>query len=83
MRLFSMFPAIAGAKIRAQHTRERAKEVIREADGAEAEAWSIRKEGYGGPAQSSPTITERGRSLRAVSSEFRPPIQAVSLADIA
>jgi hypothetical protein len=37
MRLFSMFPAIAGAKIRAQHARERAKEVIREADRAEAE----------------------------------------------
>ena len=48
MRPFSMFPAIAGAKIRAQHARERAKEAIREADRAEAEAWSIRVEGYGG-----------------------------------
>jgi len=51
-----MFPAIAGAKIRAQHARERDKEVIREADRAEAEAWSIRMEGYGGPAQPSPPI---------------------------
>ena len=80
MRLFSMFPA---GEDTCQHARERAKEVIREADRTEAEAWSIRMEGYGGPAQPSPTITERGRSLRAVSSELRPPIQAVSLADIA
>jgi hypothetical protein len=33
-----------------------AKKAIREADRAEAEAWSIRMEGYGGPAQPSPTI---------------------------
>jgi hypothetical protein len=47
---------IMGAKIRAQGARERAKQAIREADRAEAEAWSIRMEGYGGPAQPSPTI---------------------------
>jgi hypothetical protein len=41
---------IMGAKIRAQGARERAKQAIREADRAEAEAWSIRMEGYGGPA---------------------------------
>jgi hypothetical protein len=35
---------------------EQAKEAIRAADRAEAEAWSIRMEGYGGPAQRSPTI---------------------------
>jgi hypothetical protein len=47
---------IEGAKIRAENARERAKHAAREADRAEAEAWSIRMEGYGGPAQPSPTI---------------------------
>jgi hypothetical protein len=47
---------IIGANIRAQQARERAKEAVRAADRAEAEAWSIRMEGYGGPAQPSPTI---------------------------
>jgi hypothetical protein len=36
---------IRGAKIRAQGARERAREAVREADRAEAEAWSIRMEG--------------------------------------
>src|SRR6266699_355768 len=39
---------IRGAKIRALGARE--------ADRAEADAWSIQMEGYGGPAQPSPTI---------------------------
>ena len=39
-------------------TRQRAKQAVREADRAEAEAWSIRMEGYGGPAQPSPTIAQ-------------------------
>src|ERR1700722_17919877 len=47
---------IMGAKIRATHAREVANKALREADRAEAEAWSIRMEGYGGPAQPSPTI---------------------------
>src|SRR5712675_1555816 len=47
---------IRGAKIRAAGAREAAKKAIREADRAEAEACSIRMEGYGGPAQPSPTI---------------------------
>jgi len=47
---------IRGAKIRAEGARERAKQAVRDADRAEAEAWSIRMEGYGGPAQPSPTI---------------------------
>ena len=47
---------IAGAKIRAEGARQRAREAVREADRAEAEAWSIRMEGYGGPAQPSPTL---------------------------
>jgi len=45
-----------GAKMRAETARNAAKEAVREADRAEAEAWSIRMEGYGGPAQPSPTI---------------------------
>ncbi len=47
---------IRGAKIRAEGVREEAIKAVREADRAEAEAWSIRMEGYGGPAQPSPTI---------------------------
>jgi hypothetical protein len=47
---------VMGAKIRAKHAREEATKALREADRAEAEAWSIRMEGYGGPAQPSPTI---------------------------
>jgi hypothetical protein len=47
---------IRGAKIRAEGAREEAIKAVREADRAEAEAWSIRMEGYGGPAQPSPTI---------------------------
>jgi hypothetical protein len=47
---------IIGAKIRAEGARKRAAEAIREADRADAEAWSVQMEGYGGPAQPSPTI---------------------------
>src|SRR5438552_7384462 len=47
---------IRGAKTRAEGARQAANKAIREADRAEAEAWSIRMEGYGGPAQPSPTI---------------------------
>src|SRR6201985_3432588 len=49
---------LIGAKIRAKSARELAAKAIREADRAEAEAWSIRMEGYGGPAQPSPTIAQ-------------------------
>jgi phage FluMu protein Com len=45
-----------GAEIRAQGAREAAQKANRDADRAEAEAWSVRMEGYGGPAQPSPTI---------------------------
>jgi hypothetical protein len=48
--------AIRGAKIHADGARQAARKAVREADRAEAEAWSIRMEGYGGPAQPSPTI---------------------------
>jgi hypothetical protein len=47
---------IMGAKIHAQGARKRAQEAEREADRAEAAAWSVRMEGYGGPAQPSPTV---------------------------
>ena len=47
-----------GADIRAKGAREEARRAAREADGAEAEAWSVRMEGYGGPAQPSPTIAQ-------------------------
>jgi hypothetical protein len=47
---------IRGAKMSAESARKRAIEAIREADRAEAYAWSVRMEGYGGPAQPSPTI---------------------------
>jgi hypothetical protein len=47
---------IMGAEIRAQGAREATQRAIRDADRAEAEAWSLRMEGYGGPAQPSPTI---------------------------
>jgi hypothetical protein len=49
---------IIGAKIRAEGARKRAAQAIRDADPAEAEAWSIQMEAYGGPAQPSPTIAQ-------------------------
>lgn len=48
--------SLIGADIRARAAREAATAAIRAADRAEAEAWSIRMEGFGGPAQPSPTI---------------------------
>jgi hypothetical protein len=47
---------LIGATIRAANAREAAKAAIRAADRAEAEAWSIRMEGHGGPAQPAPSI---------------------------
>src|ERR1700694_4272907 len=51
---------VAGSSGRryAEGARKRAAEAIREAARAEAEAWSIQMEGYGGPAQPSPTIAQ-------------------------
>jgi hypothetical protein len=46
------------AKINAERARKLAIEAAREADRAEAHAWSIRMEGIGGPAQPSPTIAQ-------------------------
>jgi hypothetical protein len=50
--------AVLGARIRAKNAREAAIKALCEADRAEAEAWSIRMEGCGGPAQPSPTIAQ-------------------------
>jgi hypothetical protein len=47
---------IGAAKINAEHARQRAKQAARAADRAEAYAWSLRMERYGGPAQPPPTI---------------------------
>src|SRR5260370_16052878 len=63
---------IMGAEMRAQGAREAAKQAIRDANRAEAEAWSVRMEGYGGPAHPSPTIGEclnRGVWVAAVGGE--------------
>jgi hypothetical protein len=49
---------IVGAKIRAESARQRAKEAAREADAAECLLWSEQMEGYGGPAQPSPSIRQ-------------------------
>jgi hypothetical protein len=62
---------IRGAKIRAEGAREAAEKAVREADRAEAEAWSLRMEGYGGPAQPSPTIPAVIKPMEAA-----PPIEA-------
>jgi hypothetical protein len=45
---------VGAAKINAESARQRAIGAVREADRAEAHAWSLRMEGYGGPAQRSP-----------------------------
>jgi hypothetical protein len=45
-----------GAEIRPKGAREVAQKAAREPDRAEAHAWSLSIEGYGGPAQPSPTI---------------------------
>ena len=49
---------IRGATMHAEHARQEANKAVRAADRAEAQAWSIRMEGYGGPAQPSPTIAQ-------------------------
>jgi hypothetical protein len=49
---------VGGAKIHAEHTGQRAKEAVREADAPECLLWSEQMEGFGGPAQPSPTIAQ-------------------------
>lgn len=47
---------VRGAKIRVDHARKEADEAIRQRDAAECRLWSHQMEGFGGPAQPSPTI---------------------------
>src|SRR6059058_4885599 len=47
-----------GRQDTSEGARKRATEAAREADRAEAEAWSIQMEAFGGPAQPSPTIAQ-------------------------
>jgi hypothetical protein len=54
-----------GAQIRAQGARETAQKGDREADRAEAEAWSIRMEGYGGPASRHPRSASASTAVSA------------------
>ena len=49
---------VKGARIGAQHARQRVRQAIREADDAECLLWSEQMEAYGGPAQPSPTIAQ-------------------------
>ncbi len=47
---------VRGAKIRAEHARLEAVTAVKEADRAQCRLWSDQMEGFGGPAQPSPTI---------------------------
>ena len=47
---------VRAAKMNAESARQRAKEAACEADRAEAYAWSLRMEGFGGPAQRNPPV---------------------------
>jgi predicted CxxxxCH...CXXCH cytochrome family protein len=49
---------ISAARLNAEQARKRAIEAAKEADRAEAEAWSVRMEGMGCPSQPSPTIAQ-------------------------
>jgi hypothetical protein len=49
---------VRGAKVRADHARQHANEAAREADAAECQLWSEQLEGFGGPAQPSPSIAQ-------------------------
>src|SRR6267154_6500705 len=51
---------VRGARIGALQARDAAKKAVSEADAAECLLWSEQMEGFGGPAQPSPTI---GQSL--------------------
>jgi hypothetical protein len=49
---------VRGARVRAEGARQRARRAAREADAAECLLWSEQMEGFGGPAQPSPTIAQ-------------------------
>src|SRR3979411_392856 len=49
---------VMSAKVQPRHPREQATRAAREADAAECLLWSEQMEGFGGPAQPSPTIAQ-------------------------
>ena len=49
---------VRGARISLQRARERAQHAAREADAAVCQLWSAQMEGFGSPAQPSPTIAQ-------------------------
>ena len=49
---------VRAAKMNAERAHKLATAAVREADRAEAHAWSLRMEGFGGPAQPPPTIAQ-------------------------
>src|SRR6266849_5814161 len=49
---------VRGARVHAQHARAQATKAAREADAAECLLWSEQMEGFGGPAQPSPTLAQ-------------------------
>jgi hypothetical protein len=75
---------IRGAKIHADGARQAARKAVREADRAEAEAWSIRMEGYGGPAQPSPrsvnasTAATAGSRFDAIGARRKPASRSIA-----
>src|SRR3981081_2845053 len=49
---------VRGVRINARRARDRPRRAIREADAAKCLLWSEQMEGFGGPAQPSPTIAQ-------------------------
>jgi hypothetical protein len=49
---------VRAARVRAEHAHRQAKEAQRAADAAACQLWSEQMEGFGGPAQPSPTIAQ-------------------------
>jgi hypothetical protein len=75
---------IMGARY-AEAARDAAKKALREANRAEAEAWSLQMEGYGGPAQPSPTIGQciNGNGWLEVECSLQEPREHTARCDLA
>jgi hypothetical protein len=63
----------------AENARQRAKEAACEADRAEAYAWWLRMEGFGGPAQPSPTIGQCSTAAMIKCNRRSIPLDAVRI----
>jgi hypothetical protein len=74
---------IMGARY-AEAARDAAKKALREANRAEAEAWSLQMEGYGGPAQPSPTIGQciNGNGWLEVECSLQEPREHTARCDL-